>query len=60
MILTEGRNRQIRRMLAACGHKVRRLVRVAISRLELGGLRPGQSRRLTAKEVAELTTRFKD
>jgi 23S rRNA pseudouridine2605 synthase len=60
MILTEGRNRQIRRMLAACGHKVRRLVRVAIGRLELGGLAPGQSRRLTAKEVAELMARLKD
>jgi 23S rRNA pseudouridine2605 synthase len=54
VILTEGRNRQIRRMLSACGHKVRRLVRVAIGGLELGTLRAGESRRLTAKEVQAL------
>jgi 23S rRNA pseudouridine2605 synthase len=44
MILTEGRNRQIRRMAAAVGHRVRRLVRVAIGACELGDLPSGSHR----------------
>ena len=40
--LTEGRNRQIRRMTAAAGHPTLRLVRVAIGPWSLDGLRPGQ------------------
>ena len=39
--LTEGRNRQVRRMTAAVGHPTLRLVRVAIGRWSLDGLRPG-------------------
>jgi 23S rRNA pseudouridine2605 synthase len=46
-----GRNRQIRRMCAAVGLDVLRLVRVAIGGLELGDLRAGQSRRLGAAEL---------
>lgn len=42
--LTEGRNRQIRRMCSAVGHKVLRLVRVAIGKLELGDMQPGSWR----------------
>ena len=38
LVLTEGRNRQVRRMMAACGHRVRRLVRVAIGKYALGDL----------------------
>lgn len=54
VILTEGRNRQIRRMFAAIGHRVRRLVRVAIGRLELADLPAGQWRELGAEDVALL------
>ena len=43
-ILTEGRNRQVRRMAAAVGCRVRRLVRVAIGGLVLGDLPAGQCR----------------
>jgi pseudouridine synthase len=51
MVMTEGRNRQVRRMLAAVGHRVRRLVRVAIGGLELGEMKAGESRVLTEEEV---------
>ena len=54
VVLNEGRNRQIRRMFAAIGHRVRRLVRVAIGGLELGGLEAGQWRELGAEEVSRL------
>ena len=50
--LTEGRNRQVRRMTAAVGFPTLRLVRVAIGGLQLGELKPGQSRELTASELA--------
>ncbi len=52
--LDEGKNRQIRRMLEACGMEVLRLVRVRIGRLELGDLPKGKARALTADEVALL------
>lgn len=48
--LTEGQNREIRRLLARLNHNVRRLKRVAIGPLKLRGLAPGQWRRLTAAE----------
>jgi 23S rRNA pseudouridine2605 synthase len=56
VVLTEGRNRQVRRMLTAVSHKVRRLVRVAIGGLELGDLAPGAHRTLDPKEVSRLVT----
>lgn len=40
--LTEGRNRQVRRMTAAVGHAALRLIRVAIGPYALGGLQPGE------------------
>jgi 23S rRNA pseudouridine2605 synthase len=53
LVLTEGRNRQVRRMCAAVGHAVRELVRVRIGRLSLGelGLAPGEWRELPPEEV---------
>jgi 23S rRNA pseudouridine2605 synthase len=54
MVLTEGRNRQVRRMWQAVGHRVRRLVRVAIGALTLGDLPSGASRLLDADEVVQL------
>jgi 23S rRNA pseudouridine2457 synthase len=58
MILTEGRNRQVRRMTAAVGFPTLRLVRVAIANLCLDGLEPGQWRSLTQGEVAQLYQRI--
>lgn len=55
--LTEGRNRQVRRMTAAIGHPTLRLVRVAIGDLRLEGLRPGEWRELTKDEAARLLSR---
>jgi 23S rRNA pseudouridine2457 synthase len=52
--LTEGRNRQVRRMTAAVGHPTLRLVRVAIGNLELANLAPGEWRELTHSEWKRL------
>ncbi|HEY9735145.1 MAG TPA: pseudouridine synthase [Trichocoleus sp.] len=52
--ITEGRNRQVRRMTAAVGHPTLRLVRVAIAHLRLEGLTPGQWRDLNAAEQRQL------
>jgi len=52
--LTEGRNRQIRRMFEAVGHPVQRLVRTAIGPLMLGRLKPGTYRKLRLEEVRKL------
>lgn len=54
MILTQGLNRQIRRMCAALGYRAQRLQRVRIINVDLGGLQPGKWRELTASEVAGL------
>jgi 23S rRNA pseudouridine2605 synthase len=53
-VLTEGRNREIRRILARVGHKVLQLRRVAIGPLRLGNLAVGEARRLTGAEVQQL------
>nr|WP_325257791.1 pseudouridine synthase [uncultured Oscillibacter sp.] len=50
----EGKNRQVRRMCAACGLTVTRLRRVREHTLELGALPPGKWRYLTAAELAAL------
>ncbi len=52
--IKEGRNRQVRRMLAKVGHKVRELTRVKIGPLEIGRLKPGEFRMLSPREVESL------
>jgi 23S rRNA pseudouridine2605 synthase len=52
--IREGRNRQVRRMLARLGHKVRDLMRIKMGPLTLHGLSPGQVRSLTPREVRAL------
>jgi len=54
MVLDEGRNREIRRMLARLGHKVQQLKRVSVGGLSLGNLLPGQCRQLAWSEVEAL------
>lgn len=52
--ITEGRNRQVRRMIEAAGSKVRKLVRIAIGPLRIGDLPIGKWRELTADELHRL------
>ena len=54
LTITEGRNRQVRRMTAAIGFPTLRLVRVAIGALTLEGLLPGEWRELTTAEAKYL------
>ena len=57
--LDEGKNRQIRRMMAACGIEVLRLLRVAVGPLVLGDLANGDSRFLTKEEKQRLDDAMK-
>ena len=57
VVLDEGRNRHIRRLLAALGHGVLRLIRVAVGPVSLGDLPKGQWRHLSVEEVQALDTR---
>lgn len=52
--ITEGRNRQVRRMVEALGAKVLKLVRTAIGAMQIGGLEIGKYRELTDQEIAAL------
>ena len=54
IILTQGLNRQIRRMCEALGYKVTTLKRIRIMNVELGNLKPGEVRELTERELKEL------
>lgn len=54
IVLTEGRNRQIRKMCSAFGYRVRRLQRIRIMNIKLGSLKIGQWRDLNSKELNEL------
>jgi len=52
--ISEGRNRQVRKMLDAVNRRVMELTRLSIGKLSLGGLAVGEHRVLTAKEIAYL------
>ena len=54
IILTQGYNRQIRRMCETCGYRVTRLVRTRVMNVLLGDLAPGTYRELTAEEMQRL------
>ena len=60
IVLTQGLNRQIRRMCETLGYQVTRLVRVRIMNIELGGLKPGAVRKLTEQELKELYERIEE
>ena len=60
IILTQGLNRQIRRMCEALGYKVDVLKRIRIMNVELGDLKPGQVRELTEQELKELYETVKE
>jgi 23S rRNA pseudouridine2605 synthase len=54
IVISEGRKRQVKRMLEHVGHPVRKLERTAFGPLGLGDLKPGSHRRLTADEIQQL------
>jgi 23S rRNA pseudouridine2605 synthase len=54
LVVHEGRKHVVRRMLAAVGHPVQRLVRTQIGPVQLGNLKAGRVRRLTQREIGEL------
>lgn len=60
IILTQGLNRQIRRMSEYLGYKVTKLERVRVMNIELGNLRPGEYRKVSEAEIAELFELIKD
>jgi 23S rRNA pseudouridine2605 synthase len=55
LTIHEGRNRQVKRMCEAVGHRVKRLERIAFGPLLLGDLALGRSRRLSAAEITQLS-----
>ena len=52
VVIHEGKNRQVRRMFDAVGHKVQKLQRVAVGKIKLGDLPLGKYRELTKEEIA--------
>ena len=54
IVLTQGLNRQIRRMCAAVGSEVKSLKRVRVLNITVKGLRPGTQREITGTELAQL------
>lgn len=60
IILTQGLNRQIRRMCEYFGYRVEKLVRVRIMNIELGDLKPGVYREVTSEEYRQLEHLIKD
>lgn len=59
IILTQGLNRQIRRMCKELGYQVKQLRRIRIANIELGKLKPKEYRRLTKEEMEALYARVK-
>jgi 23S rRNA pseudouridine2605 synthase len=57
IVVSEGRNRVIRRAFDALGHPVQRLIRIAVGNLMLGDLADGEYRVLTRREIEGLTSR---
>ena len=55
--LAEGRNREVRRLFAACDHKVEKLCRIRVGCVNLGELPPGKWRTLTDSEIKSLLAR---
>lgn len=60
IVLTQGLNRQIRRMCEAFHYQVKRLVRTRVMNIELGNLRPGGYRSVTRQELSVLFGQLKD
>ena len=54
IVLTEGKNREIRRMLAKLGHKVLRLKRIAIGPVDIGNLPPGKAPRRSCRGASSV------
>lgn len=59
IILTQGLNRQIRRMCSVFGYEVRMLKRIRIMNIELDGLKPGAYRKLSGKEYSRMREALK-
>lgn len=59
IVLTQGLNRQIRRMCETLGFRVTRLIRTRIMNIELSGMKPGEVRKLTKQEIEELYGQIK-
>jgi len=59
LTLTEGKNRQVRKMTAAAGFPTLRLIRVRIENLKIDGLKSGEVREVTKEELTVLTKKLK-
>lgn len=60
IILTQGLNRQIRRMSEALGYRVVQLKRIRVMNIHLGNLKPGEYRQVSTKEIEELMDMIRD
>ena len=60
IVLTQGLNRQIRRMCEYLGYKVTRLERVRVMNIELGNLKTGEYRKVSEEEISKLYELIKD
>jgi 23S rRNA pseudouridine2605 synthase len=54
LVIHEGRNRIVRRLLDAAGHPVQRLIRTGVGPVALAELRPGKTRPLNSQEIGRL------